>query len=177
MTPKKLFIFVEGRDDKIFFTNVIQPMLYNKFNDFNVIEYAKCKPEYVKNYIKSIIGMHCEYIFIADINSDNCVIEKKKMLKKKYKNIDESKIYIVIKEIEGWYLAGLPDDKYEKLRIKYIPDTNNLTKTTFNNEYVKKRNRIDFLMVLLKYFDVETAKKRNKSFKYFIEKFVQPTLC
>ena len=84
---------------------------------------------------------------------------------------------IVKKEIESWYIAGLSDTNLKKLKIKLTAKgkkgdiTGNMTKEKFNKLMPKRfDSRIDFMLEILNQFSLNTAKKRNKSFSYFISK-------
>ena len=174
MKDKKLYIFVEGNDDQRFFEKIIKPKFKDKYDDVYITKYKQEKKEKVENLIKSIKARGFNYIYVSDINDSPCVRHKKQKIKEEIKNIDEGRIVIVIKEIESWYLAGLEDNEAKRFGIsKKISMTDNLTKEDFNKLMLNKfkKSRIDFQSEVLKVFSIETAKKKNKSFKYFIEKF------
>jgi hypothetical protein len=174
---RRLHIFVEGPDDRRFFEEIVVPKLKNKYDRVDIREYSREPPEKIEKEIESIKENGWDYIFISDINNSPCITHKKEKIKKTIKNIDEEKIVVVIKEIESWYLAGLGENEAEKWKISIakISTTNNLTKEDFNrlipNEF--KGSGKAFKMAILKRFSIEKAKERNKSFKYFIEKFVK----
>ena len=109
---------------------------------------------------------------MTDINDSPCPTAKKKATQSKLRNIDNDRIIVVIKEIESWYLAGLNDESSKELRIKHFRDTNNLTKEQFNNLMPPKfRSRIYFMRVTLDSFQIEIARRKNESFKYFFDKY------
>ena len=82
------------------------------------------------------------------------------------------KIIVVVKEIESWYLAGLDNKVCKQLKIKNFPNTEKVTKEEFNSLIPKKfTSRIDFMLEILKNFSIEIAKKKNTSFRYFVEKY------
>lgn len=56
-----------------------------------------------KELFKNIDSMKCNYVFTADIDRAKCISTKKDIIKSKVTNIDESKIIVVIQEIESWY--------------------------------------------------------------------------
>ena len=86
--------------------------------------------------------------------------------------IDKNNLIIVVKEIEGWYLAGLDDESCEELGLRPFRSTDDITKEHFNNLIPNKfDSRIDFMIEILKRFSFETAKQKNKSFSYFMLKF------
>lgn len=79
----------------------------------------------------------------------------------------------MIKEIESWYLAGLDEAALKELGISYPDkDTDTLNKEQFDRLIpVKYVSRIDFMQEILKNFQLETARQKNKSFYYFINKY------
>jgi hypothetical protein len=78
----------------------------------------------------------------------------------------------VIKEIESWYLAGLTDESIQKFKIRSFKTTDDITKEKFDNSIPKKfDSRIDFMLEILRYFSIEIANQKNKSFKYFDDKY------
>ena len=173
MPYKALYILVEGDDDERFFKKILLPRLREKHDYIKVIQYAQ-KPkkfEYIKKFIKSIQSMG-DYIYVTDINDSPCITAKKQEIQDKLKNIDEDRILVVIKEIESWYLAGLDDTCSKKFRISLCDTTDDLTKKQFNNLIPKKfGSRIAFMQEILKCFNIETAKHKNESFRYFCKKY------
>jgi hypothetical protein len=171
MNYKQLFLFVEGDDDERFFERIVKPKFEEKYHTVKLWKYAQVKNTKVDNFLKSIKAMGAEYIFVADINSAPCVTSKKKEIQKKFKNIDIDRIIVVIKEIEGWYLAGLDAKSSKKLKIPYFDATDDITKEKFNNLILEVfDSEIDFMLEIMRWFSIEIAKKKNKSFRYFLGK-------
>ena len=171
---KRLFVFVEGNDDKRFFESTVKPHFYNHYDSVQFYTYAQAKTEKSKNFITSIKAMGADYIIVADINDAPCVTERKEKIKRRFgADIIDEKIVLTIREIESWYLAGLTNSKCEKLKLRNIPNTDNMTKENFNSLIPKKfSSRIDFMVEILKCFSIPTAKKKNKSFSYFYKKYL-----
>lgn len=174
MSYKKLYIWVEGPDDERFFNRIVLPILSNNYDNIKILQYAKETLTWRKNFLKSMIAMGADYIFVADVNSASCVTAKKEKIKQDLPNISEDKIIIVIQEIESWYLAGLNEVGYKEIGIsKYKNSTNEINKEQFNklmpNKF--KDSRIDFMQEILRLFDVETAKGKNVSLSYFLSKY------
>ncbi len=170
---KILYIFVEGNDDERFFERILKPELQNKYDDIRIIKYAQKDPEYVERFIKSAkkIG---DYIYVTDINNSPCITVKKQEIRRKLKNIEYTKILIVIKEIESWYLAGLDSTSRKCLRINRLPNvTDHITKEDFYNLMPPEFNPIDFLIEILNNFSLHIAKQKNRSLKYCIEKYLR----
>ena len=171
-TYKLLYVFVEGNDDERFFNRILSSKLQEKYSGVKIIKYAKLKKERVDNFIKSIEAMGADYIYLTDINDSPCVTAKKEGTHSKYKNIDNNKMIVVIKEIESWYLAGLDNKACKQLKIKNFANTDNVTKEEFNALIPKKfTSRIDSMLEILKNFSIEIAKRKNNSFGYFVEKY------
>lgn len=169
---KRLFIWVEGDDDERFFKSVITPKLRDKYDAVKIIKYAEMKKGRIYSYLRSINSMDADYICVADIDDSPCIMSKKEKIRRVCKNIDISKIIIVIKEIESWYLAGLDNKARNHLKIGNIANADNITKEKFNALIPDKfTSRIDFMLEILKYFSIEEAKRHNESFKYFMEKY------
>ena len=178
MAGKSLYILVEGNDDIQFFDRIIKPRIKGNYDSIILWDYAQKKKKNIKikNFIRSIESMDADYIYVSDINNSPCVSEKKNNIKGKFRNIDDNRIVIVVKEIESWYLAGLSDENAKKFKIRpsNIKDTNIISKEQFNvlipENY--RDSRINFMIEILKYFCIETGKQRNKSFKYFVDKYI-----
>lgn len=77
----------------------------------------------------------------------------------------------MIKEIEGWYLAGLNASESEKLGLPVLETTDHIDKSGFDSlKSSKFQSRIDFMKEILKHFSRETAGARNTSLEYFFSK-------
>ncbi len=169
MKLKKLYIFVEGNDDELFFKKIMIPLFLNSYNDVEIFKYAQWKRQKVELFLQSIITLNYDYIFTADIDLLETVNAKKQVIRHKFGNLDNNRITIVIKEIESWYLAGCTDAMSAVLNIRIPANTNEITKEDFNAIcHTTYRSRIDFMYELLKVFNYETANERNESFHFFM---------
>ena len=77
-------------------------------------------------------------------------------------------------EIESWYLALLDDNACRRFKIRpgKIKNTAHITKEQFDALIPKKfDSRVDFMVEILECASIESAKQRNTSFKYFIDKY------
>jgi hypothetical protein len=175
MSPKQLFIFVEGANDERFFERVVKPKLKQRYNIIIIHTYAEKKNKYKKinAFLQSIASLKAEYIFVTDINNSPCITAKKEEIRHRIGDIDANRILVVVREIESWYLAGLDNIRSKKLKIRRIfENTNNLTKEQFKAIIPKSfDSEIDFMIEILNLFSIEIAKNKNDSFKYFLEKF------
>jgi hypothetical protein len=172
---KRLYILLEGNDDKRFFEKIIKPEFERKYDYVQFYRYAAQPPGKIANFIKSIVAMKADYIIMADINRSPCVTHKKDEItekKIKSKKVKKDNIIVVIKEIESWYLAGLNPTSLRNLGINYNKKTDNLTKEQFDRLMPHKFiSRIDFLQEILKHYELERAVQNNKSFHYFVKRF------
>lgn len=169
---KRLFIMVEGEDDVRFFGRLIKPLLAHRYDSVEIIPYACIKRDKVNKFIKSVVLMKNDYIFVADIDFEHSVRDKKQILYYRFSEVDGSKIVIVIREIESWYYAGISGALAHELGISETEPTDDLTKEDFNARIPKKfDSRIDFMFEILKSFSLETAAKKNQSFHYFVDRY------
>jgi len=169
---KRLFILVEGEDDVRFFGRIIKPLFISLYDSVEIIPYACIKRTKVDNFLKSIRLMKNDYIFVADIDNEQSVRDKKQVLYSHFSHIDGGSIIVVIKEIESWYYAGLTPESVHDLEVPELALTDDLIKEDFNNLIPKKfDSRIDFMFEILKYFSIDTARKKNHSFRFFVERY------
>jgi hypothetical protein len=116
--------------------------------------------------------MNNDYIFVADIDSEHSVRDKKQILYFHFRHISGHSIVIVIKEIESWYYAGLSATAAQELGVADLPSTDELFKEDFNLQMPRHfDSRIDFMFEILKTFSLETAVLKNRSFKFFVERY------
>ena len=81
------------------------------------------------------------------------------------------RVLIVCKEIESWYLAGLTDNDCKKMGIPdSLNDTDHLSKEKFLGLMPERfGSKTDFMLAILDLFDLDTARSRNRSFRYFMQ--------
>ena len=172
MAYKRLFIWVEGRDDELFFNIVIKPLFKQRYDQVEVRTYAEKPKEYINNFVKSIEAMQADYIFTTDINSALCVTRRKQNTQKMYRRLEADNIIVIEKEIESWYLAGLEDTGLTEGGLPVLKNTDTLAKEQFEQLMPRRfDSRIDFMIEALKIFSLEIAKRKNRSLKYFVEKY------
>ncbi|MFQ5456652.1 MAG: hypothetical protein ACE5EA_10725 [Nitrospirota bacterium] len=171
MKNKRLYIFIEGDDDEIFFEKIIKYRLEERYNSVKLWKHAQKTKKQIKNFLRSIKAMKADYIYVADINHTLCITGKKQKIQNRYNNLNKDRIIVVIKEIESWYLAGLDDKASKQLGVSACDTTDLITKEQFYKLIPAKfDSRIDFMLEILKHFSINTAKEKNRSFRYFLEK-------
>ena len=173
----RMNIFIEGDDDLDFFDKILKPYFNSKFR-ISYIKYQKMKIHSRSHIISICEKRNQEYYFFRDIDNAPCVTEKKNTIMKEIKGcngqIDLNRIIIVIKRIESWYLAGLDEKAKNIIGIrKKIELTENISKSYFENLIPKNITRTEFLIEILNNYNLSTAKKNNKSFRYFFKKFIE----
>ena len=154
-----LFVFVEGSDDERFFKH------YYRSSNVKIIQYARMSNKEFTNYVNTI-KINNDYIVITD--SDGATEdEKKKIFVEKHPCCEYSKVYVARWEIESWYLAGWSSKEAEKYKVKYIYNTNQVSKEKFRSLTPKNFDSVSFQMEILKTFDCSLAISRNTSFSTF----------
>ena len=169
---KRLYILVEGEDDVRFFGRILKPLFVSRYDSVEIIPYASIKRVKVNNFLISMVQMKNDYIFVADIDTESSVRDKKQILYHWYSNVGGSNIVIVIIEIESWYYAGLTDAVLQKFGLPALPSTDEMTKEDFNALIPPSfDSRIDFMFEILKSFSFVTAARHNRSFQFFFERY------
>jgi len=174
MNYKRLFILIEGDDDERFFKGVVEPSFQERYSAIQFWKYADKNKKIRVSFIKSINAMKADYICIGDIDDVPCVTAKKEKITDGFgKKITVDRITIVIKEIEGWYLAGLDEKTSKRLGIRTkVKTTDKITKEHFNQLIPNGMPRSVFMRKILENFDVGVAEGKNKSFGYFLNKWM-----
>lgn len=172
----RLYIWVEGRDDQRLFDRVVKPRFERKYGrgQVHIRQYGRMKSATFTAFLKDIKAKNDDYIFVADNDKLRCIPGRKEEIQKERESIDDKdRIMLVIRKIEGWYLAGLSDDTCKKFGLLPFGTTDKIGKGKFKEYwYAKFDSRLDFIQEVLKSFDIETAKQKNTSFRYFFRKFV-----
>jgi hypothetical protein len=172
MKERRLFILVEGNDDERFFSRIIKPLFSDLYPSIEIVMFACMKNEKVYRYVQSIIEMGNDFILCADIDQEESVRAKKKVLNERYGLFENDHIVIIIREIESWYLAGLDERAQHRLGIRQFGSTNHITKEIFNGMIPRHyTSRIAFMGDIIAFFSPLAARERNRSFAYFCQKY------
>ena len=170
MEKKKLFIFLEGIDDVRFFEHVVRPRFLHAYDAVDLVTYACMKSIKVDRFIRGINAMQNDYIIVADIDQEPGAAAKKKVIMSRFIEADYNRIIIIIMEIESWYMAGLDRTAAQKLGLHDHETTDFVTKEIFNRWIPPKYpSRIAFMIDLLTRFSLTVARKKNRSFDYFLK--------
>lgn len=175
MAYKRLFVFVEGDDDERFLDRVGGPFWKRTYDYPKIVKFSQMKKQKIEGFLQSVEAMGADYLWIEDLDRHPCASSAKESLLRRRPFLDPARVQIVKAEIESWYCAGIPenDPDYGALRIATCAETAEVTKEAFNNAIGQTGTyRIPVLLALLERFDVETAARRNGSFRYFLAKFL-----
>ena len=165
-------MLLEGNDDERFAQKVLGPILEDHYDSIVFWKHAEATTKRVVKLMHCIIAKRSDYIYFGDINSQPCVGSKKQDVLSGLRRIDTNKIVVVIQEIEGWYLAGLGETASAALGIPHYSTTDNITKEQFDAIKPKRLpSRIHFMVEIIKNFSIDTAMRKNRSFKYFCGKY------
>lgn len=176
MPGKRLFIFVEGPSDERLVNEILKPIFEKRLSEVGgevvVIQYSHISNKAMDAEFTRIEAQGDDYLLLKDREDARCVTGEKDYLQKKFPRLDVRKVIIVVKLIEGWYLGGLDETSAKKLKVSYVATTDRLTKPAFNASMPGNfRTRTAYMVEILKYFDLATARRKNKSFDYFVKKY------
>jgi hypothetical protein len=171
---RRLYVFVEGTDDGRFFDKVVKPRLGYAYDHIDIVRYAQDSPKKRRSFLQSIRAIEgAEIIWVCDNDSAQCVTARKQEIKNRLPAIADNPIVVVVIEIESWYLAGVDTESSRSLGIRYLTTTDSITKENFGNLRPSRieTNR-EFMLAILDHFSVETAQNKNRSFRYFYQKYL-----
>ena len=190
MTYRTLYILVEGGDDARFFERVVRPMFEKEFGQVQLWQYSQQEKEKVNTFLDSIRAMQAagiaDLIMVADLDESPCVTDRKERILSGFRSLSagqspgqpsgphsSTRILIVCREIDSWYLAGLNDEECMKMRIPATLDsTDHISKEQFLSLMPDRfHSKTEFMLEILSKFDHETARTKNSSFSYFMQKY------
>jgi hypothetical protein len=174
MGSRTLYVLLEGNDDERFFRSLVRPHLERRYRKIKFWKYAREKRKHTLKFVRSLIRMEVDFIFVRDIDSAPSVRAKKQEIEAFYEDaIPDKALVIVVMEIESWYMAG-PDEEYLLQRGIAIGSgsTDSLTKEVFNRLIPPRMSRIEFLNEILEHSTIERGVTRNVSFRYFVEHWI-----
>ena len=185
---RTLFVLLEGDDDERFFEEAIKPIFAEKYDHVHFWQYSQMKKERVNNFLNSIKSMQAlglaDTLLVADLDESPCVTERKDRFLSTFRALAgdfgavagtpfPTIVLIVCKEIESWYLAGLNDESCNQIGVPTSSNsTDHITKEQFDKVMPSRfKTRIAFMEEILQVFDQETARAKNASFRYFMQKY------
>jgi hypothetical protein len=190
LTYRTLYILVEGGDDARFFERVVRPMFEDEFGHVQLWQYSQQEKEKVNKFLDSIRAMQgggiADLIIVADLDESPCVTDRKERIPSGFRSLSagqspgqptgpfsSTRILIVCREIESWYLAGLNDEECKRLGLTTtIDNTDRISKEQFLDLMPDRfDSKSEFMLEILRVFDHETARSKNSSFRYFMQKY------
>ncbi len=177
-----LHILHEGKHDKDYFEHFIKKDLLKNYQCTKLKTFKYTTYESATKHINTIVSENEKLIIFGDADFQSIGTAKPKNQKdlhnylcKKFniKNNCEKLLFVVIEEIESWYLAGFDKVFCTKHAVKYHKNTENVTAETFAECRIRpEQTEKEFRNWLLKNkneYKIDEAKKRNNSFKLFYE--------
>lgn len=181
----ELHLFVEGKDDILFYKAFLDRYLRETFQFDDIFYYPYAEKRSEREKLIQIIKRNpkSNYLICSDLDTefDKTSREQKiKILANTFKidpAILEHKVFAVVIEIESWYLAGFDKAFYQEQKIEdhYWEDTEKTTKGVFKK--ILKLLKIDdfqwkdrLTRTYKNRFCIEEAKNRNESFGKFLKK-------
>jgi hypothetical protein len=170
MRSNGLTIFVEGSDDARFVNRIIRPLITSRHDRIDVVEYAQLPHPIVRAHIRAAKRSGDKLLFLRDLDRHPCVTSRMGSLLRKLGDLAPALVYIVVTEIEGWYLAGVSPSRRRDLGFSL---TNESTDTLTWTDFDKIRPRATFIsetalkVEVLKDYDVGRARRNNRSFRRF----------
>jgi hypothetical protein len=190
LTYRTLYILVEGGDDARFFERVVRPMFEDEFGHVQLWQYSQQEKEKVNKFLDSIRAMQgggiADLIIVADLDESPCVTDRKERIPSGFRSLSagqspgqptgpfsSTRILIVCREIESWYLAGLNDEECKRLGLTTtIDNTDRISKEQFLDLMPDRfDSKSEFMLEILRVFDHETARSKNSSFRYFMQNY------
>ena len=170
---RRLWLLVEGTDDRRFCNDALLPVFQKTFNHVAIWEYSQQKLAKTSDFIRSIGSMSADYILFGDIDDRPCVTAAKDEITAQIPALSWNRVVVVRREIEAWYLAGLDEVACRELRLDQVVDVDAVTKEQFDRLIGGKVNHTNTMVNILERYDVEVARRRSPSFRYFWQKHVR----
>lgn len=180
MSYRALYVFVEGEDDRRFFEVVCSPLVRAGVY-VQIIQYARRVQADINKLLAALPhqaakpGNEVAVLFFADADSCPCPTARKERLRARFPGLPEDRIIVVIRMIEGWYLAGLDAAACEALGCTELPETDSVDKSGFEAA-LPEPVTIDLKERILEHFDRDVACRKNASFAYFLRRAVEHPL-
>lgn len=176
---RRIYFFIEGDTDKRFFDKIIKKLILKKkkYDYVHIHQWRQKKIDVISKLVCKYLEKECKVVFIRDydkfvrdrqhtVNNINALKEE---IIQKFNIRSKNDIFIVIREIESWYLAGVKESVLKRYNITPIDNTININKRKFDKFIPNGMSKSEFLIEITDNFNLKLAKKKNYSFKYFIE--------
>jgi len=167
-------IFVEGDDDKSLMERKLKYKIKNGDRRIiRILKWSKRPKDEINKLIHGCKHGSGSYLFLSDFDCSEfeCKSGKKDQLVGIFTELERGNIYFIVRKIEGWYLAGISDKRARELGLNIPLKTDDIGKRKFSQIVSKKFNN-DYAakLEILNHFSIDSAKKKNSSFKYFYDR-------
>lgn len=175
---KALHVLVEGDCDEDFVTIVVEPWLVGRERYDQVIpfRYANKKKGVVEDYVEAVKRRGEDLLCLTDSTHSRCVPERvRTVIDYEIGTFDPAMVFVVVKEIEGWYLAGVDSGGCRKMGIRYVARTDQVKKEDFNQLIAegKFKPRSACRHEMLRNYDLRLASTRNGSLCRLFGRFLE----
>lgn len=157
MSKQELYVFLEGKEDALFFRILLRPILLNQYSDVKFIEYGQKNSKSIKDKLISFHKRpdlyHC--LIVRDLDENPCVTSAKQKLALKFDLNHIFPIIIVKMEIESWYFAGISEQLAAEYKISTRANTDKMSKEQFKQFIPAGQSKSEFMQAILEDYDVE----------------------
>lgn len=160
-----IYILVEGPDDVRFFEGVVKPRLDDAVGAglSQVVSYSGWTKEKLEHFIRGAIRIG-GYLLVRDQDQHACVTAAKGAITRRVEGLDPTKIQIVTREIEGWYIAGSDPESLRRHGLHELAcDT--ATKEAVD-AHCRNLTRIEWMTESLRTFSHPLAVANSQSFAH-----------
>jgi hypothetical protein len=171
---RRLRIFVEGFEDRLFVERIFLPRLQQHYGDISLHDYAQITNERLNNHFRALQRMpNTEFYMLVDYDTGPCLQGRRNAIAQRFgSQLPYHRILIVCPEIEAWYIAGVPADNPFKISVPNNADLVN--KQRFNQIFGEKAeqraSRRELLVDILSVYDWQLALHRSASLRYCAQK-------
>ncbi len=169
---RRLCLLVEGDDDERFCEEVLSPIFQAHYDHVEIWQYSQRKSSKTVGLIRSIDSMSADYLLLGDIDERPCVTVTKEELNTQFSVLSSDRVIVVRREIEAWYLAGLHEPALRDLGLARVRNVDEVTKEHFDRLVGGEDEHTNTMVEILRHYDVEVARQRSPSFRYFWQKHI-----
>jgi hypothetical protein len=173
---QRLNVLVEGPRDERFARCVLSRVFRPRYQ-LAVSEYAGALKSVIDGLIRGFREQGEEYILLADLDNEPCIVRKVDQIVQRFPSAEPRRIQVVVREIEGWYLAGLSKSACAELHLlhhRIKQGTDRLVKEDVQGllESSCDMNVGELLVRACDHHDWNTACRRNVSLARFSRTFL-----
>lgn len=170
---RQLWLLVEGADDSRFCTEILTPIFHPHYDHIEIWEYSQQTSSKLSGLLQTIRSMNDDYLLIRDMDDRPCVTATKEAIASRISGLSWDRVIVVPREIEAWYLAGLDAAACDELGIDRVLEVDTVTKERFDQLVGGRRQHQSAMDEILKHYNIEVARQRSPSFRYFWQKHVE----